>query len=139
MNKREGRFSSDDFTPEKSKSWFEHNQCQYTYQDKPCMMLGTSSSQGGAGGYYYCSYHMEVMHEESKAKFQGLDSKDKTKFDRNHFKEWYKSYHSQSVTPDQFTGFTTEDKYSDPNIAPEYSKAKEQEIWNKVNCGRGEW
>lgn len=133
------KFNSDDFAPEKKKSWFEHNQCQYTYQDKPCMMLGTSSSQGGQGGHYYCAYHVEIMHEESKARFQGLDHKDKIKFDREHFNEWYRNHHSQSVTPDQFTGFLPDDGVNNPNLAPEYSKAKENETWHKVNCGRGEW
>ncbi len=137
MNKKD-KFSSNDFTPEKTKSWFEHNQCQYTYRDKPCMMLGTSSSQGGAGGHYYCAYHIEIMHEEAKARFQDIDPKDKIEFNKEHFEGWYKSHHGQSVTPDQFTGFN-KDKHSNPNLAPEYSKAIETQTWHKVNCGRGDW
>jgi hypothetical protein len=132
------KFNTESYEPEKSKTWEEHNRCHYTYQDKPCYMIGTSSSQGGSGGHYYCGYHVEVMHEESKARFQSLKDNDKPKFNKEHFIEWYKSHLSQSITPDQFTGFNN-DKHSNPNIAPPYSKAKESEIWNKVNCGRGSW
>lgn len=138
MNKKD-RFSSEDYSPEKKESWFEHNQCQYTYKDKPCFMLGTSSSQGGSGGRYYCAYHSEVMHEESKANFQGIDVKDKVKFDKEHFGDWYKLYLSHGLFPDQFSGFYLDDGLNDPNKMPPHSKEKESEIWNKVNCGRGSW
>ena len=66
--------------------------------------------------------------------------KDKIEYNREHFTGWYKSYHSQSVTPDQFTGFHKDnDKFNNPNLAPPYSKEKESEIWNKINCGRSSW
>lgn len=133
------KFNSDDFAPEKKESWFEHNQCQYTYHDNPCMMLGTSSSQGGNGGLYYCTYHLEVMHEESKARFQGTEYKNKTRFNREHFSKWYKKHLSLSVTPDQFTGFYKDnDEYNNPNLAPGYSKNQENIVWHKINCGRRE-
>lgn len=137
MNKTGSKFKSDDFSPEKRESWFERNRCQYTYRDKPCMMLGTSSSQGGEGGRYFCAYHVEVMHDTSKASFQNVSMEDKPKFNREHFGTWFKSHHSQSVTPDQFTGFFTVNNYNDPNLAPLYSKEQESKMWNKVKCGHG--
>lgn len=139
MNKTGSKFSSDDFTSQKKESWFEKNRCQYTHHDKPCFMLGTSSSQGGQGGNYYCAYHIEIMHEESRATFQGKASGNRPKFNREHFDKWYKEYCPQSITPDQFTGFSPDDGNYDPNIAPLYSKEQENKIWNKVNCGRGDW
>lgn len=138
MTKRD-KFNSEDFGGEKKKSWLEHNQCQYTYHDKSCFMLGTSSGQGGDGGRYYCAYHVEIMHEESRQRFQKVDPKKRTEFNREHFNEWYKTHMSHGSYPDQFSGFYPDNEHYNPNDMPPYSREKESEIWNKINCGRGSW
>lgn len=109
--------------------------CSFTHMSNQCAMMGTSSGSAGKGAKFYCSYHHDLMREESADNYHG---KDKKKFDKKHFIEWLKIHLEHLTNKDQFCE-PPESEDEDIHYEIVFDEKYANHCWIKVQCGRGDW